>query len=412
MTPSRKSGKSQPTAGRAPRWTVMVFMVAQNVDGESAALDNEAARDIAEMEAALLSPSPHLNVFYQVHGADTQERCHVGQPRVAVPPAQSDVTNGVALSAFITWALTEANHQPEDYSLLVLWGHAYRFGIGHSRTAHGIDAIDFHELSSVLRKCRDGFGPRDDSHRTPRLDVLGFDACDLSTVEIAFQLREFADFLLASQIGVPLPGWPYNKILGRLAEPKGRLMGPAELGSYAVRRYCQSYAATKRSVALTLLDLRRADELFGKTEWLARELAISVDGDDDELENISELFRRSQTAPGKPFVDVADLCLNLMLHAGSDEVKQAARRLGNFLVSPVSASPDDDDAVSTHPFVLENGRNAVTTARLQGVSLYAPHVALETHDWLSACTWYEKLVIAEKTLWNEFVRALAQPSGL
>ena len=77
----------------------------------------------------------------------------------------------------------------------------------------------------------------------PTLDILGFDACDLSTVEMACQLQPFANYLLGSQIGIPIPGWPYDRILDRLQNPMGS-MRPSEFGSYIVRRFCESYAAS------------------------------------------------------------------------------------------------------------------------------------------------------------------------
>ena len=47
---------------------------------------------------------------------------------------------------------------------------------------------------------------------------VAFDACDLATVEMACQLKPFAKYLLGSQIGIPLPGWPYDRVLAHVAE--------------------------------------------------------------------------------------------------------------------------------------------------------------------------------------------------
>ena len=58
---------------------------------------------------------------------------------------------------------------------------------------------------------------------------------------MAYQLQPYATFLLGSQTGIPIPGWPYNLILDRLKRPHGALMAPPEFGSYAVRRFCASY---------------------------------------------------------------------------------------------------------------------------------------------------------------------------
>src|SRR4029453_6791486 len=118
----------------------------------------------------------------------------------------------------------------------------------------------------------------------PKLDIVAFDACDLATVEMACQLQPLAEYLPPSQIGVPLPGWPYDKVLTRLADPKGDLMGPAELGSYIARRFCEFWGADDRAkpVTMSLLDLKQALSLFDLTESLARRLAIALASDADE----------------------------------------------------------------------------------------------------------------------------------
>lgn len=60
-----------------------------------------------------------------------------------------------------------------------------------------IDAIDFADLSGLLSRVRERFAVAEEAK--PKLDMLGFDACDLATVEMACQLHPFASYLLGSQ---------------------------------------------------------------------------------------------------------------------------------------------------------------------------------------------------------------------
>ena len=60
--------------------------------------------------------------------------------------------------------------------MLVLWGHAYEFAIGRAERPTGIDALDFGELADVLEAVR--------QERGRSLDIIGFDACDMSTILI------------------------------------------------------------------------------------------------------------------------------------------------------------------------------------------------------------------------------------
>lgn len=384
----------------------MVFMGADTVDGNAPMFD-AAEADIAEMEA--VGSSATLNIFAQVHGKGDPVRHHIGRPREEVPESERDPAKGHALKSFISWSFAQAAQRPCDYSMLVLWGHAYEFAIGHAKRQDGtIDALDFAELSAVLERLQQEVSALYGAGPGYTLDILGFDACDLSTVEMACQLRPFTKYLLGSQIGIPIPGWPYDRVLDRLHAPIGRLMCPAELGSYVVRRFCESYTAT-RPVSLTLLDLQRVPELFAHAEVLALALAIAIGRDPDTRDRISYLFSRSQTADDKPYVDVPDLCVSLVRDSGDLLVMEAARALGDFLISPRPPLVGHGATGAGRPFVVEHGRNAGLTAKLNGISLYAPHVA-PINDFESARRLYENFVFAQETRWSGLVHALAKLS--
>ena len=368
-----------------PKWTVMVFMAAEPDPGAKD-LSKEAEEDIKEMQS--VGSGGSLNLFFQLHSKGTAQRRHVqkdgqGERRLDVVESERDATNGNALIAFIRWALREAQHGPGDYSMLVLWGHAYQFAFGHAVTGSGIDGIDFGELADVFKKFQaelfaeyqDQFAGGGHLPEMPKLNIVGFDACDIATLEVCYQVQPFAEYLLASEMGVPLPGWPYDRVLDRIRKPQGRLMGPAELGTYIVRRFCEQYHAQDRAVSLTLLDLSWAAKLVDLTEVLARKLAVAVGEDADELERMRNLFLESQTFEGKPFIDVADLCVNLLRNSSDLAVRQAAEKLGDVLMSPAPVPRGQSEKGTGRPFIAEHGSNGSATAKLHGVSLYAPHVA-------------------------------------
>jgi hypothetical protein len=392
----------------------MVFMGAATIDG-NAPLTEAAKADLAEM--AFVGSGGALNVFVQVHrgGTIVPRRGKVVEGMSAeiddldeVPQGEREPDGGRALLSFIRWALRERYdparpNGPNHHSLLVLWGHAYDFAFGREPTSEGIiDALDFAELKGVLEALQLEFGT------DAKLDIVGFDACDIATVEMACQLEQFAHYLLGSEIGIPLPGWPYDRIFDRLRDPKGDLMGPAELGAYIVRRFCESYKAASRAVSLTLLNLDGSSDILTRAEVLALLIASRI-GDADTRGRIADLFSQSQTAPGRPFVDVADLCLNLMRSSGDPLISEAARDLGDFLISPHAPLVGKANDQQARPFIIEHGRNAVHTARLNGVSLYAPHV-VPNRNFDAVQRLYHRFIFAQKTSWSELVHALGSSS--
>jgi hypothetical protein len=386
---------------------VMVYMGVETIEG-TADLREAAEADLAEME--LIGSGDDLNILVQVNdGSAVPRRRHIGIGQWENAPAgERDFEGGQALAHFIRWSLREAGrkgHDPLDkshYSMLVLWGHAYDFTFGHTRTKGGvIDALDFAELSDVLKGFREEYGEE------AKLNILGFDACDLATVEMACQLEPYADYLLGSEIGIPIPGWPYDRILDRLRRPIRRLMSPPELGVYVVRRFCQSYRASS-PVSLSFLDLKRSRELFDHADALAETLSAVIE-DPDILDQIIGLFARSQTGDGRPYVDVADLCLSLTREIDDDDVAAAASRLGDFLLSPGDLLVGKSAEGVGQPFVVAHGRNACVTARLNGISIYAPHV-VPFRDFEAVLPLYQNFDFAKKTRWSGLVHTLAELS--
>jgi Clostripain family len=399
------------------KWTVMIFMGAATIDGEAPMME-AAEDDLNEMRfVGSDDDEDGFSIFVQVHlgGDKVPLRGRITKkmpPGIAgldpVPERERETANGAALLNFIRSALRVPYRNGYDSSrrtLLVLWGHAYDFAIGRAPTAAGtIDALDFAELSGVLETLQKEFGIPG-----AKLDILGCDACDLSTVEMAYQIKPFAKHLLCSEIGVPIPGWPYDRVLYRLRHPVGEPMNPVELGTWTVRRFCEAYSADVRTVSLTLLDLNRADELLEHTKYLSLALASAI-GDPAAQDRIASLFLQSQTAPGSPYVDVADLCWNLERNSNDLRVIDAATKLGDFLIeSQVGDAPLAGTRGIKGPFVMEHGRNTCETARLNGISIYAPHVAPNT-DFVSRRSLYENFVFTKETLWSELVHVLAGSS--
>ncbi len=384
-----------------PKWTVMVFMETGALPGQEP-LDDEADEDIEEMVAALAAERKEhfLDIIYQRHGPKGTARQYLG-PRGGPPEDVTDSwaeSSAEALQHFIRWAREQAGHRRQDHAMLVLWGHAHRFAIGARPVPGGVEALAFAELSTLLAPAKVG-----------SLDVIAFDACDASTIEMAVQLQGVAKYLLASQITMPLPGFPYHRIFERVADPIGRLMGPAELGSWMVRRFCDHYTAgSKRfeSVSLTLLDLQQAARVSERTEWLARAISRALPNrEDPELVRAQFTLARNIGTVPKSFVDVADLCLNLVLNCRDRDVRAAALALGDLLLSPRSTKADQSAKGARRPFVVEHGGNACTTARLNGANLYAPHVTGPGVDTLSLKR-YDQLQFATNA-WRNLVVTLA-----
>ena len=180
-------------------------------------------------------------------------------------------------------------------------------------------------------------------------------------------------------------------------------MAPAEFGSWVVRRFCEAYPPAS-PVSLSFLDLGQAEDLRVRAEFLALALSIAI-GTPDGREQITTLFQRSQTAEDRPYVDVADLCLSLTREIDDPLVVEAARALGDLLLKPRPPLAGRSAEGDRRPLIVDYGRNAGELARLNGISIYAPHVA--SNDFNQIRNLYDQFVFAKDTVWSGLVHALA-----
>ncbi|HOU78580.1 MAG TPA: clostripain-related cysteine peptidase [Syntrophales bacterium] len=239
-------------SGKA-KWTVMVYMAGDNN------LDGAALRDIEEMAGIGSTKDVNCQVqldrledrktrrFLITKGGGYERDCleifgktNTGDPKV--------------LEDFLTWS---AERYPAERYFLILWNHgsgwweeagsraaapkspdarsfrkrsrASLFHHSTKVTGHSIhrsicyddhsggDALDKRELKDVLARACTVIGKK--------IDIPGMDACLMTMVEVAWQLRDSVEILVGSEIEEPNDGWPYAEIIAfltaKLVLPEG-----------------------------------------------------------------------------------------------------------------------------------------------------------------------------------------------
>ena len=204
----RTSAKVSPKKIR--NWTFMVYMAA----GDSHKLDTVAVRDLEEMEAGT-EDNDKVAVVVQVnrHWPESAQRYEIIDKQTTFLKQLAGRTNmadKTTLSTFLTEVVKDPKYRAYNYCL-VLWGHAFGVGFGRDEgTALLLPGL--REALAAFRQAR----PNKPTDTDGRLELLGTNACSMSYLEAAFELKDVVSLMVASQITVPFAGWPYNVILSRL----------------------------------------------------------------------------------------------------------------------------------------------------------------------------------------------------
>lgn len=398
------------------RWTIMVYMAADND------LEPQALADLAEIKA--VGSTPQVTVVAQLDmaraGAPTR-RYYLSRLRTleadAVDPPLGETNTGDAgdLARFIAWGL---DTYPADRYALVLWNHGVGWGDGATivpwpeegrgtaneasarrgarppvlrrpifrATGEGIlargiawdassqDFLDNAEIKRALDAVLLLSG-------LERLDLLGFDACLMQMLEVAYQVKGMARCVVASQEVEPDGGWPYHTILRRLAawpEADGAQLGAMVVDAYL--RACDPTASATQSV----LDLEHIDDVVGALDALCRCVLGNVTAARPFVLGAARAAQRYRDPDCR---DLYDFCRVIWDHTADMPLRARAYELMTVLKP---AGPDR--------FVVSEGHRGERVARSHGVSVYFPDAAL------SPC--YRRLDLSNDSLWDDMLRAV------
>lgn len=148
-----------------------------------------------------------------------------------------DSSSPDTLASFITYALTEPKLASENFMLMIQ---------DHGNGYLGLCSDEGLPDSDLLKTWMsiDGLGNGINSAliETGRsIDIIALDACTLASIEIAYELRGTASYLVASQLGVPFDGMDYHALLSGLSETPS--IEPLDLACKLVDDYAAWYSA-------------------------------------------------------------------------------------------------------------------------------------------------------------------------
>ncbi|HEX5746138.1 MAG TPA: clostripain-related cysteine peptidase, partial [Archangium sp.] len=240
------------------------------------------------------------------------------------------------------------------------------------------DFLDNMELKRVLMEVKAQTGRK--------IDLVGFDACLMNMLELAYELRETADFIVGSEESEPGDGWPYDTVLADLVARPG--MSAQELGATIVKRYVESYPS--ESVTQSLLDLRQAPQVTEAVDALASVL-LTVIKNPMGFVAVHRAIKATQAYAIRDFVDLGDLLKQLL-----KQLKSVSPALEQHTLELLKKGPE-----SLRAFVAAEGHKGQTVARSTGVTIYCP----TPRSQVSVV--YERLAFAGKTRWDDFIHAYA-----
>ncbi len=350
-----------PTPKSNATWTIMVYMNGDN-DLESAAI-----QDLNEMEQVDLS-NTSINVIVMLDRTDGYDNSNGDWKNTRIYEIKYDSAtynnniisrnikssefglnencNNVelnmghkdTLSKFVDFGKT---HYQADKYALIIWNHGsgWKSGSSSSTSTSLFKAVSLDETNSYdiiytseLGEALSGKG----------LEIIGFDLCYGAMFEVAYELKNHANYMIGSEEEEPADGWEYNIWLESFitSEP----YTTEKLIHSIIEGYKTKYSFQSK-MGLAAIKLSEMDNLFSKINSFSSALynAITVDNTKrDVIKNIlmsAQSYNKAGQFSDKniDIYDMADKILN-ETDIADTEANQLKTAVSNAIVEKWSHS--------------------------------------------------------------------------
>ncbi|MEC8447158.1 MAG: clostripain-related cysteine peptidase [Candidatus Thermoplasmatota archaeon] len=262
------------------------------------------------------------------------------------------------LVKFVQWAQT--NYPAEHYALNI-WNHGSgATGVAYEQSCpdycwyygNEADKLELSEIDSALKEIT--------NNGENKLDIVGFDACLMSTIEVVEAVAPYSDIMIGSEILEPGNGWDYSFLQLLVDNPTTT---PEQLGAKIVDTFVAQGQTVAESYALTMLDMRMAEYTIDSINALA-ELKDSTSLISD-LEAIRPNSVHVEPGDSSSAVDLLHLLNSLSEYTTDSKVKMAADRAASNVSAMILKAEFNGDP------------NDIDTTGMTGISILFPNLENE-----------------------------------
>jgi hypothetical protein len=361
------SAAAAPPAPQA-KWTVMVYISGDNN------LEEYVVKDI-ELELAPTGSSANVQVValadrgpgYDRSRGDwqTTKLYHVTPGMIADSASavadwgERNMGDPQTLIDFVTWS--KANY-PADHYLLYFWGHGWSWHPGWvMEDDTNNDTLDYHETKSAIPSL--GF-----------IDVVGYDGCNMASLEILKLWHNKATALTGSQEWVGWDGIEYDVVLAQLAA------NPNMTADQVAIATSQSTVTDKTWSAMAV-DARLTTLITAVDQW-SLALKNGLPANKKKYDTAFGATRSFWQAPMDK--DLYDLAFEMNRNVTDATIKARSQAVMNAFAT-----------------VVLHERHVSQYSDAHGITIYGPNRSNQKLDH----AYFLTLDLALQTQWDEFLNA-------
>ena len=299
------TSQSAPSKPETKDKTLFIYMCGSNLETKKGL----AGKNIDEILSAEINEDMNIvietggAVEWQSHGIDSSavSRYEVidGQLSLVEKLDTASMGDQGTLTDFLIWG---QENYPSEHNMFIFWDH----GAGPTEGVcfdenYNFDSLTLQELSSAF----------EEAGLSKKFDIIGFDACLMASIEAAAIVKDYADYMIASEEIEPSGGWDYKALTEAFGSDKESL----EVGKIVCDTYMEKCKANGKDLLSTLsvIDLSYTDKMISELENTVLKFFKSNTGS-SRFSSIIQAIKRSEKFGGSKayqgssnLIDVVDL---------------------------------------------------------------------------------------------------------
>lgn len=290
-----------------------------------------------------------------------------------------------------------------DKLVLIVWNHGNGyFGIAYDDVSG--NSMSIKDLGSALSDIKKAYGRK--------IDIFAMDACLMQMAEVASELRDYANFIVASEELVPGAGYPYDDVIANINSAGS--VKDAAIG--IVDAFYNAYSSGKSSIfgryfdkniTLSVVDTSKYNQFVSLlNNWVRAALRSSdfkiitsssikdnvfffLNGITSETINLGPYLSTESEGVMTRSADVVDY-LELAYSNMKDEgLKKETKKLSDFIKTKLVVYHKAGD--------IQNSKGLSYKDRTHGLAIYLPKLRYNSSK-------YEGLRFVSESMWDDFLR--------
>jgi hypothetical protein len=288
-----------------------------------------ASSDINEMKKGT---NKNVNTLIFLHGLQSNnnlfsKKIILVNNKTSTEETLDKALDSGALSTFIAgvkWAISQA---PHDYIAIDLWNHGAGILNPITKTKRGICFDDVSRNYLTDKHLRYAFEKIVKLRNGKKIDILGFDACLMGSIECNASWADYAKYIVGSEETIPGYGWGYETVLKSLTKS----ISPKNFASAMVESYKKTYTNVEADFTLSAIDASKIKPVANNVNLVAQLLINLLSADKNLRVVIKNSLRQTVKYYEPYYIDLGNFYQNLIKNLIKFKSKVGAAKVNNLI---------------------------------------------------------------------------------